>query len=189
MKQPKAPRRRARSARKGAPNLQLCRSSPDAALCHKAMTHRTPLLGLGAAVLLLVLPSAPAVSPAQASAGPSGAGATGAAGCFQGVVKERRFGRLMGPAQTPFFQTAVAVPTRETIVTLFNGVTLTALQEANDTTFFDNFQLGHRLSVCRENKVAACADGRRAPALLSVYDEVSHSRALGYVGSDACGQG
>ena len=152
------------------------------------MTHRTRLLGLGPAALLLGQLSAPAMGPALASAGPGGAAVIGP-GCFQGVVKERRFGRLMAPAQTPFFETAVAVPTRETIVTLFNGVTLTALQEANDTTFFDNFQLGRRISVCRENREATCADGRRAPALLSVYDEVSHSKALGYIGSDACGQG
>jgi hypothetical protein len=152
------------------------------------MTHRTRLLGLGPAALLLGQLSAPAIGPALASAGQGKAGVSGP-GCFQGVVKERRFGRLMAPAQTPFFQTAVAVPTRETILTLFNGMTLTALQEANDTTFFDNFQLGHTVSVCSETKVAACADGRRAPALLSVYDEVSHSKALGYIGSDACGQG
>ncbi len=158
------------------------------ALPNSTMTHRTRLLGLGTAALLLGQLSAPAMTPALANAAKGSAGTSGA-GCFQGVVKERRFGRLMAPAQTPFFQTAVAVPTRETIVTLFNGVTLTALQEANDTTFFDNFQLGHRISVCSENRVAACADGRRAPALLSVYDEVSHSKALGYVGSDACGQG
>ena len=152
------------------------------------MTHQTRLLGLGPAALLLAQLSAPPMGQTLASAGQGAAGVSGP-GCFQGVVKERRFGRLMGPAETPFFQTAVAVPTRETILTLFNGVTLTALQEANDTTFFDNFQLGHRISVCSENKVAACADGRRAPALLSVYDEVNHSKAMGYVGSDACSQG
>lgn len=147
------------------------------------MVHQRLLIGLWATGLLLAEPPVLATGQGQGNVGGSGPQ------CVQGVVKDRRFGRMMAPAEHPFFQTAVAVPTRETILTLFNGMTVTALQEANDTTFFDNFQLGHRVSICQEPRVATCADGRRAPALVSVYDEVNHSRALGYSGSDACGQG